>query len=183
MKKAHLRKYRSDVPKVRSHSDTPRAKILAEEKLGGAGATVLYRQRNNTAGVVQHREVFADPYIKHAEELLNTKFFAYYRNVPVDKRPPVVEAIRRRIEVKLEILNQRRTALEEWHHYKVIDEVYRQLVCFFSGRKAFFVEHDEIAMQVKMSRDYDTDRAREIVQRKLFNRIVWFQVDTIPDTT
>lgn len=183
MKKAHLNKFRSDLPKVKSKVDTPRARVLAEDELGGQGATVLYRDHIKPPGAYlkSHNEGG-----KLSLEIIDTtdvpltKFLSTYTHMKVEDRPPVVNVILRRIQVRLEILNPRRTALEKWNYYKVVDEVYHQLVCYFSGNKAFFVDHDEINMVCKMSRMYDSGRAREIVQRKLFDRITWFHKDTIP---
>lgn len=164
-------------PKVPSNTDTPRARILSEEKLGGLGSSVLYRDHIKPPGAYlkpvdgKSFDIIEIPEIFKPETKL---IFSQYVNVPESERPPIINTIYRRMQVRLEILNQRHTALERWHHFIPVNEKFYRLICCFSGATAFFLEHDEINCTVKMSRDYETSSARAIVQRKQYKRIVWF---------
>jgi hypothetical protein len=186
-------------PKVRSSTQTPVARTLSEQKdvkktrsyifrgevheyveeTSGEGSAALYRDHSKSHGTVQHRDVRTHPRFTK-EEVVPVTIFGEYRHVPESKRPPIVNAIYRRIQVKVEALNSRRTALSYWNHITPVDERYRKLFYFFSGNEGFFVERDYIQNRIRMSRDYESSSARVLIQREQWVRISWKYVEVTP---
>jgi hypothetical protein len=180
-KKVFPAKY-NNRPRVRSSTQTPLARAISESKAPGAkegGAAVLYRDHIKSGGGVFHKYTESHPRFKQQETSPIT-IFGEYATTPRSKRPPIVNAIYDRIEVKLEQMNWRRQAFKYWNHIVPVDETFRKLFYFFSGTEGFFVERDYIRNRIRMSRDYESSTARVLIKREQWERIAWIQVEATP---
>lgn len=171
-----LNKYSSNRVKVRENTDTPRAKILALDKTGGLGSSVLYREHIKSGGYVSPNGVFTHPKKTPQTRLV----FEEYQHLKSESKPPLVNLIEQRMKPEERVLNGRRIGFINWNHYIPVDEPYLKIICCFSGDVAFFVEHDLIAGILRMSRDYVSSQARGIVQQQDWKRIVWFKISKLP---
>lgn len=190
-------------PKVRSSTQTPVARVLAdnvkelqdkgatkrrvsylfrgkvhefEEEVGGEGSSVLYRDHIKSSGGVQHKDVHTHPKFQQQHTTPIT-IFGEYAHTPRSERPPIVNAIYDRIEVKLEQMNWRRQAFKYWNHIVPVNERFRKLFYFFSGNEGFFVERDYVMQRIRMSRDYEHSTAGLLIRREQWERISWTSVE------
>lgn len=179
----NLKRWSSSSIRTKGSTDTPRARILSETS-GGLGSSVLYRDHIKSGGYVTPTGKFIQAKKKPPTRIS----LGNYLFTREEDKPPIVQVIEQRMQsVKAERqstsdlpINHRFVAYDHWHYYTVVDDVYYKLVCCFSGNTSFFVEYDQIKLKLKMSRDYISSRAREIVQQELFKRIVWFRVEDLP---
>jgi hypothetical protein len=171
-------------PKVRGSTMTIQARVLSEQKVKSKaseeGAAILYRDHIKPPGVYFRGEV--DEKGEPVGYIIDTTvvpitIFGEYRHVPESKRPPIVNAIYRRLQVKVEELNPRRQALSYWNHITPVDERFRKLFYFFSGNEGFFVERDYIQNRIRMSRDYESSSARALIKSERWERVSWRYVE------
>lgn len=176
-----MKRWSAEMVRTPSNTDTTRARILGEDKLGGWGASVLYRDHVRSGGrvyVTRSGKVVLDK----PKAIPKTRLvFSEYLHVKEEDKPPLVQVIEKRMQSKEnQSSNNRYAGFENWLHYDIKDEPYYRLIACFSGNKTFFLEHDQIMLTLKMSRDYTSERAREIVRLQQFARIDWIRSDKLP---
>lgn len=167
-----LKKYSSNRVKVSENTDTPRAKILAQDKTGGLGNSVMYREHIKSGGYVSPGGVFTHPKKAPQTRLVLEE----YQHLKPENKPPLVNLIVQRMQTEERVLNGRRIGYVNWNHYIPVNQPFYKMICCFSGDVVFFVEHDQIADILRVSRDYTSARAREIVHQRNWKRIIWFKI-------
>lgn len=183
-------RYRKGNPRVNTNV------ARADNDAGGDGASVLYRQRAQPSSPkldfkrkmleAGYQELPSGRWLKPKKEPpTKLDIQAYFRaGFPV---PPVVDAMRTRIEERLHTKfwqNDRRSGYDHWHHILCHKETFLLILCFFCGDRARFVEFDWLYSTLRESSPYKTASAREIVQvctrRKNWDRISWEKLERFP---
>ena len=171
--KVHPR-YRRGNPRV----NTTVARVDSETE-GGLGSSVLYRHRMISQGYMQ---LASGKWIKpKSTPPTKLDIRAYY--AAGFELPPVVDAMRDRIEERLKTVfwqSDRQRGFDHWKHIICHKDVYQIIICYFNGAKALFVELDWLYYTLRESCVYDVANAREIFRRKRWTRISWVEMRKYP---
>lgn len=177
-KSPHLKRFSSGYINAGMSVDSNRVKIMKETKFKSLGNTVSYRDHLKSMGYIR-----GDLKVQEFQEVPPTlrPTMDKFVGIPDDKVPPIIANLR-----KLKELKQDRpfglALMKVWAHYYIIKGDRYDLICFFSGARAYFVERDMYRMRIRMSHEYSTDLARLVANSTdPETRVKW--KETLPITS